>query len=405
MSAPDEPAGEPVAVEDLLPFTDPAYWNDPYPYYDRVRELTPVYESPAGLYVLTRFDDVNSLIRSPHTSALHVDLGVGWRFHDSVLGQDMPDHLRLRKVFSKWFGGEPVKRWAARTQASLDASLARIEADGGSCDLVDDVMFPATFDTITTMFGVPAERPQECRDHVYFIGRALAPGATDDEMARGEASFEWYQAHIDAQIAAKRAAGLGEDLLSTFITAQDDGAMTRAEVVATMTLLYAVGFLDNTHLMANGILQCLLDPVLRQRYVDDPAVRPNAVLEILRHETSEQFVVRAIKDGPVEVSGVMIPDGAVVMMLLGAANRDPRMFPQPDRLDVDRDNLHRHLGFGGGIHACIGFALAKAQGEAAMTSLLTRYPDLTLDGDVTFGHTEFLRVITHLPVRLGTRTG
>lgn len=387
---------------DLLPFTDPAYWHDPYPYYDRVRELTHVYDSPSGLKVLSHFQDVNELIRHPATSALEVDFGVGWRFHDSVLGQDMPDHLRLRKVFSKWFSSEKVKLWAADTQRRIDDALAIAERDGGQLDLVDDLAFPATFGTISHMFGVPTDTAQECRAHTYYIGRALAPGATDSEMARGEASFEWYAAHVRSLIADKRRAP-GDDLLSAFLTAQDDGTMSEAEVLATMTLLYAVGFLDNTHLITNGILQLVQAPSLRARYVAEPEIRPNAVLEVLRHETSEQFVIRALKSD-VDVAGTTIPAGSVVMMLLGAANRDPAMFPDPATIDFDRPNVTKQLGFGGGIHSCIGFALARAQGEVGMTSVLARYPDLALADEPEFGHTEFLRVITHLPVTLGRRT-
>lgn len=398
-----DPEAENLPVEDLLPFTDPAYWHDPYPYYDRVRALGPVYESPSGLLVLTRYRDIAELIRHPATSALELDFGVGNRFHDSVLGQDMPDHLRLRKVFSKWFTADKVKVWAADTQARVDAALATAEANGGRLDLVDDLAFPATFGTISRMFGIPVQRAQECREHVYFIGRALAPGATDDEMARGENSFEWFAGYIDELLAAKRS-GLDDDLFSTFIAAEDDGTMSHAEVLATIMLLFAVGFLDNTHLMCNGVLQMLEHPSLRRRYVEDPAIRPNAVLEILRHETSEQFVMRAMKHD-VEISGVTIPAQSVVMMLLGAANRDPEVFPNAARLDFDRANLAKQLGFGGGIHACIGFALARAQGEVAMSSLLARYPALSLAGDVEFGHTEFLRVIVHMPVLLGARAG
>ena len=398
MSGADSPM-----VEDLLPFTDPAYQYDPYPYYDRVRRLTPVYESPSGLLVLTRYADVAELIRHPATSALELDFGVGWRFHDSVLGQDMPDHLRLRKVFSKWFSSEKVKIWAADTQDHVDDALAAAEANGGMCDLVDDIAFPATFATISRMFGVPVQRRQECREHVYFMGRALAPGATEAETERGEQSFVWFADYIDELVAAKIAEP-GDDLLSAFVAAEADGTMNRAETRATMTLLFAVGFLDNTHLITNGILQMVRDPALRAEYVADPELRPNAVLEILRHETSEQFVMRAMK-ADVDIAGVTIPAGSVVMMLLGAANRDPDMFPEPAVLDFHRPNIAKQIGFGGGIHACIGFALARAQGEVGMTSLLTRYPDLALAGDVEYGHTEFLRVITHAPVSLGRRAG
>lgn len=394
MSAPESP------TEDLLPFTDPAYWHDPYPYYDRVRALTPVYRSPAGVHVLTRHADIAEVVRDPRMSALELSFGVGDRFHDSVLGQDPPDHGRLRAVFQKWFTASRVREWAADTQARVDAALARAERDGG-LDLIDDLAFPATFGTISHMFGVGTDEADDCRRHTYLIGRALAPGATANDLTAGEQSLDWYYDYIGGLVAAKRNAP-GDDLLSAFVAASDGHVMSENEVLATMTLLYAVGHLDNTYLIANGVLQLLLDSALGRRYVGDPACRPSFILELLRHETPEQFVVRAAKE-VVLVEGAEIPAGAVVMLMIGAANRDPAVYPDPARLDPDRPLLTRQLAFGSGIHACVGSALARAQGEVGVSALLTRYPDLGLAGDVEFAHTEFLRVINHMPVELGRK--
>jgi cytochrome P450 len=391
---------EPDGAEDLLPFTDPAYWHDPYPYYDRVRNLTPVYESPSGVHVLTRHADISALVRDARMSALELSFGVGDRFHDSVLGQDPPDHGRLRGVFQKWFTASRVREWGADTQRRAEAALERSEADGG-LDLIDDYAFPATFGTISTMFGVSTDEALECRRHTYLIGRALAPGATAGDLAQGERSFEWYYDYLRGLVSEKRRRP-GDDLLSTFVAANDEGTMTEDEVLATMTLLYSVGHLDNTYLIANGVLQLLFDDALRRRWIDDETVRPRAVLELLRHETPEQFVVRAAKED-VDLAGSAIPAGAFVIMMIGAGNRDPALFFDPNRLDVDRANLTRQLAFGSGIHACIGSALARVQGEVGVSALASCYPDVALAGDVEFGHTEFLRVINHMPVELGRK--
>ena len=387
-----------VEPEDLMPFVDPAYWADPYPAYDRVRALTPVYASPAGVHVVTRHADVAELLRDDRLSALELSFGVGDRFHNSVLGQDPPDHTRLRKVFQKWFSGSRVRQWAADTTERVHAALDRAAAGDGTLDAFDDYAFPATFGTISTMFGVSDERALDCRRATYTIGRALAPGATEADMAAGEAEFEWYYDYIRGLIRLKQATP-GDDLLSTFVEAMADGVMTEDEVLATMVLLYAVGHLDNSYLMANGILQLLGDPALRDRYMADPDKRGDVILELLRHETPEQFVVRAAKED-IPVAGEVIPAGAVAMLMIGAANRDPEVFPEPAVFDVDRPNLNRHLAFGGGVHTCIGGALARAQGEAAITALFERFPDVRLDGEVVFAHTEFLRVIERMPLRL-----
>lgn len=386
---------------DLLPFTDPAYWHDPYPYYDRVRELGPVYQSPSGVFVLTGHADIAELVRDPRMSALELSFGVGDRFHDSVLGQDPPDHGRLRAVFQKWFTASRVREWAADTERRLYAALGRAEQSDGTLDMIDDYAFDATFGTISLMFGVSTDEAEACRLHTYLIGRALAPGATGDDLAQGERSLDWYYDYVRGLMAAKRRAP-ADDLLSAFVRAEHEGTMSENEVLATMTLLYAVGHLDNTYLIANGVLQLLRDESLRRRWLEDPACRSRAVLELLRHETPEQFVVRATKE-EVDVGEVVLPAGAVVMMMIGAANRDPRVYPNPSILDIDRELLSRQLAFGSGIHACIGSALARAQGEVGVSALVTQFPHARPAGDVEFAHTEFLRVIRHMPVELGRR--
>lgn len=385
-------------TEDLMPFVDPAYWANPYPSYAKVQALTPVYASPAGVHVVTRYDDIVELIRDDRLSALELSFGVGDRFHNSVLGQDPPDHTRLRKVFQKWFGRSRVQQWAADTTQRVNASLDRAAANGGTLDIFDDYAFPATFGTISYMFGVSDAAALDCRRATYTIGRALAPGADESDMEAGEAALDWYYAYIGGLIREKQA-NPGDDLLTTFVQAMDEGVMNEEEVLATMVLLYAVGHLDNSYLMANGILQLLREPALKQRYIDDSSIRLNVIQELLRHETPEQFVVRAAKE-EIAVGDEVIPKGAVVMLMIGAANRDPSVFPDPDVFDIDRDNLAKQVAFGGGIHTCIGSALAMAQGEAAITTLFERFPDVRLDGDVEFAHTEFLRVIEHMPVRL-----
>ncbi len=388
-------------AEDLMPFTDPAYWHDPYPYYDRVRTLTPCYESPAGVYVLTRHTDISELVRDPRMSALELSFGVGDRFHDSVLGQDPPDHGRLRAVFQKWFTASRVREWAADTTARLQEALARAEAGDGVLDLIDDYAFPATFGTISHMFGVGTQLAQECRLHTYLIGRALAPGANAEDLAQGERSLDWYYDYVRGLMVEKRRVP-GDDLLTAFVTAESDATMTENEVLATMTLLYAVGHLDNTYLIANGVLQLLEEDALYRRWLTDAGCRSGAVLELLRHETPEQFVVRAVKED-VQVGDVTLPAKGVVMMMIGAANRDPAIYPEPEKVNVDREHLTRQLAFGSGIHACIGSALARAQGEVGISALITQFPEARLAGEVEFAHTEFLRVIQHMPVELGRR--
>ncbi len=385
-----------TTTQDLLPFADDAYQSDPYPYYAAVRDLTPVYESPLGVHVVTRHRDVVRLLRDQRLSARRLDFGVANLFHDSVLGQDSPDHTRLRRISAAWFTPALIERWSAEMRRQVDLALDAAAAAGG-LDVVDDLAFPATFNTMAHILGVGTHEAFTCRQKTLDLGRALRPSATDDDVTGAEQAFAWYVEYIRDLIAAKRA-NPGDGMLDGFLAAQADGRMSDAEVLATVTLFYAVGHLDNSFLIQNGIRLLAGRPADRARFVADPASRPQMIAETLRYDTPEQFVTRYVTED-VDVDGTLLPAGAVAVLMLGSANRDGEVFLEPDTWVPDRkDVVRRHVAFGGGQHGCAGQVLARAQGDIAIAELFRRFPDARLAGEVVWKHTEFIRGLESVPI-------
>ena len=385
--------------KDLLPFAEPAYMADPYPYYARVRDLTPVYESPSGVHVVTRHADLFRLLRDQRLSARQLDFGAANLFHDSVLGQDSPDHTRLRRVSATWFTPRKVEEWSVEMQRLIDLALDRAAADGG-LDVVDDLSFPATFGTMAYVLGVGTHEAHSCRQATLDIGRALRPSATDADIEGANHAFEWYVDYIRDLIAFKRAHP-GDGMLDAFLAAEAAGTMSDAEVLATTTLFYAVGHLDNSFLIHNGIRLLLERPDEAALFATVPEERMQLIAEILRIDTPEQFVTRYVTED-IDVDGTVLPAGAVVILMIGSGNHDERVFAEPGQFRSGRPDIERlHLAFSGGQHGCAGQVLARAQGDIAIGSLFRRFPGAALAGPVEYSHTEFIRGIRHLPVTVG----
>ena len=390
-------ATEPDSI-DLLPFADPVYQADPYPYYVVARDQGPIYESPLGVHVVTRHVDNFKLLRDPRMSSRQLDFGIASVFHDSVLGQDSPDHGRLRKISASWFTPAMVEKWSVTMQGYVDRALDDA-ADRGSLDITDDLAFPATFGTMADILGVGQHDAELCRQATLDIGKALRPSAGDEDMLIAERAFAWYVDYINDLVAFKRTHP-GDGLLDTFIEAEAAGSMTTAEVSATVTLFYAVGHLDNSFLIENGVRLLLERPDIARTFVDEREQRYQILAEVLRHDTPEQFVTRYVTED-IDVDGSILPQGSVAVLMIGSANRDERVFPNPDDFDITRENVQKmHLAFSGGQHGCAGQVLARAQGDVAIARLLERFPDAHLGGEVEYEHTEFIRGIKHLPVNI-----
>jgi len=382
---------------DLLPFRDEDYRQDPYPFYDVIRNQGDVYFHPMGMYVITKHEHVSRLLRERTMSVLQIDFGPASALHDSMLGQDIPDHTRLRRATNEWFAPAAIEQLRENIQNRVDALISDAEFTG-QIEAVLELAYPLTNGLMCEILGVDDEGSTLIRDKTFDFGLSLGPGASDEDLLATAAASDWFVEYINKLIEKKRS-NPGEGMLDELIKMSDEGTMTHDEVVATTFLFFAVGHLDVTYLIINGLRIFAENPEVLAAYRDQPELRPNIINEILRFDTPEQFVSRLTTED-IQVGDVVIPAGEMVVLMIGAANKDPQIFEAPHEFDVHRPNSAKHLAFSGGIHGCVGQILARAEADVVFTTVVNRFPNLHLAGEPTWGHTEFIRAMHTLPLAL-----
>jgi cytochrome P450 len=394
-----------------LNFFDPDFLADPYPAYHRLRAEDPVHHHPFGFYVLTRYDDVAAFLRdarfgkSGYQALFESRFGGGpdgsW-LALSMLFRDPPDHTRLRALVSQAFTPRVVETLRPRVQAIVDRLLERVTGTG-RMDVIADLAYPLPVTVISELLGVPAEDADAVRGWSLHLARALdaiALPVGPEVIERGRRAtgemVEYFR-----RLAEERRRRPGPDLLSGLVEAEEAGdRLTERELLATCVLLYVAGHETTVNLIGNGLLALLRHPGEWRRLRDDPALLPGAIEELLRYDGPVQRTGR-VAASDAEIGGVPIPAGALVLGFVGAANRDPAHFAEPDRLDVTRDEP-RHLAFGSGIHYCLGAPLARLEAQAAIGTLLRRFPALALGVErPVWRPSSTLRGLETLPVILG----
>ena len=385
--------------------SSPAFLAEPYPVYARLREEAPIVFLPPR-WVVSRYDDVVTVLRHPEFGRSGFDgvmfgaFGPGPlydAFSRWMLFLDAPDHTRLRSLATKAFTPRAVERLRAEVQRLVDDRLDELEANGGG-DLIATLAYPLPVMVICALLGVPDEDHAEFRAWSDGLGRALqVTSATPEIVADGNRAAEQVTEYFRGLVAEHRAHPR-DDLLGALIAAEDEGGkLSEDELLAMCSLLYLAGHETTVNLIGNGTLALLRHPDQLERLRAEPALIPNAIEELLRYDGSVQVTSRLTK-APVRLGGVDIPAGQLVVCLLGAANRDPARFPDPDRLDVARQDVH-HLTFGGGVHYCLGAALARLEGQIALGTLVRRFPHLRLAGDeLEWRPNATLRGLKALPV-------
>jgi cytochrome P450 len=397
------------AAEPLFNPMSPEVIADPYPYYHRLREADPVHRSPLGFFVASRHADVAHILRDKRFGKDFVGR-MTRRFGKEVmeepvyrsmrhwmLQQDPPDHTRLRGLVVKAFTARRVEDMRPRIQEIVDATLDRV-AERGRMDLIADFAFRLPVTVICEMLGIPKEEHEVFHMGARTGGRLLDPvplsRAEIDEANAGSL----MQAEYFRSLFELRRRQPGEDLTSQLVQAEEEGSkLSNEELTANIILLFGAGHETTVNLIGNGLLALARNPGQLALLRSDPSLMTNAIEEFLRYDSSVQLTGRtALED--VEVGGTPVAKGESVLCLLGAANRDPAVYPDPDRLDITRPNI-RPLSFGGGIHFCLGAQLARIEGEVAISTLLRRFPKLKLDDPETpdWRPTFVLRGLNRLP--------
>jgi pimeloyl-[acyl-carrier protein] synthase len=386
----------------------PEFVADPYPTYHRLRAEDPVHLSPLGFWVLTRYEDVVSSLRDPRMIKEPIAAFVAARFGLqapplgmglSMLDRDPPDHTRLRGLVSKAFTPRVIEQMRSHIQQIVDGLLDRVQGDRGM-DLIEQFAYPLPVIVICEMLGVPVADHERFKGWGLDIARGLdaimlppdSPVAERSVLAR-RALAEYFRGLI-----AERRDDPRDDMLSGLIAAEEAGdKLSEDELLATCILLLVAGHETTVNLIGNGSLALLRHPAQRRRLQDDPGLIVTAVEELLRFDGPVQRTAR-IPSEDVIIGGKTIGKGEMVMPFIGAADRDPAQFPDPDRLDIGRAD-NRHIAFGWGIHFCIGAPLARVEGQIAINTLLRRLPKLALATDrPEYRQSLTLRGLSTLPV-------
>ena len=396
----------------------PEVLADPYPLYHQLRSLDPVHWNPRpAFWVVTRYADVQTALRDQRLSAARIPAfmnelpaplrqvmePLGHFSSCQMLFSHPPDHTRLRGLVNKAFTPRMVEQQRPTIERTVDQLLDAVQ-DAGRMDVIRDLAYPLPVIVIAEMLGMPhADRDRFKRwsdDLVAVIGTfSTAP----DIVQRAQRARETLRELTEYfhELFEQRRRQPGDDLISALLAAEERGDMLNEEELdANVMLLLAAGHETTTNLIGNGLLALLQHPDQLQKLRDDPALVERAVEELLRYNSSIQGTVRLATED-LELGGKQIRAGQFVVLLLGAANRDPAQFSDPDRLDVTRDE-DRHLAFGLGIHFCLGAPLARLEAQIAFAGLLQRFPRLQLAGgaewQAEWHENFFFRGLTSLPV-------
>jgi cytochrome P450 len=395
---------------------DPAFHENPYPFYRRFREEEPAhYSQLARITVLSRYADCAALLRHHDASS---DQTKSEGFRDQLRAQgldpdeimanqtrpflfmDPPDHTRLRGLVNKAFTPRVVEMLKPRIQQIVDELLQAAERRG-AMDIISDVAFPLPVAMICELLGVPKEDVERFRVWSSVAARSLDPDFVlpKEEIDLRQKAFEEFSDYF-RQLVAERRHDLRDDLLSALIVAEDQGdKLTEDELIATGILLLIAGHETTVNLIGNGTLALLRAPDQRKRLQDDPSLLPSAIEELLRFDSPVQLTVRTAAED-ITLPSTTLSKGKSALLLLGAANRDPEQFADPDRLDVGRAD-NRHLAFGMGVHFCLGAPLARMEGQIAVGDMFRRFPQMRLLDEAPPYKPNFtLRGLASLPVSL-----
>jgi cytochrome P450 len=387
---------------------DPDFIADPYPALSAIREATPIFwNERTSQWTLTRFADISDTLRDRRLGRsythrfTHAEVGrpepdPRWsRFHEheqwSLLCLEPPDHTRIRGLVSKVFTPRSVAALRPMIEGlatELLGECQRRRADSGSFDLIADYAQPYSVAVICSMLGVPRTDTRALLDWSHAIVKMYELTTTDGvKVAADEAAAEYID-YTRALIADKRRSPDGL-LVSALVQVEDEGdRLTEAEIVSTTMVLLEAGHEATVNTLGNGVRALMRDRSQWQRLVDGSVDARTAVEELLRYDSPLQLFERWVLDEGVEICGQPIAVGEEVAMLFGSAQRDPRRFADPDVFDVARGDT-AHIGFGGGIHFCVGAPLARQEIEVSLAGLVDRFPDLDLDEEPEY-HPNFV---------------
>lgn len=386
--------------------TDPEFRKNPYPQYALLRETKPIFQSPLGFWLLTRYDECQRVLKDDRfgypegaeAEAANV-LAAGYSSQRNFFFfMNPPDHTRLRTIVREALSPKVVHKLRTYVEAAanrlLDEALEKEEFD-----LIASFAHSQPFGVICELLGVP--EPDRSRvmvlaqDYLSGIGPSFSVSPAQAKT-RDRALIELNE--YFGALSQERRRKPAEDLLSHLVDANDHDRMSADELLGTCVLLFVAGHSTTTNLIGNGALALMRHPDQLERFRTEPDLEGSAIEELLRYDVPTHQSFRVAREDVQLDDEHTVKKGQQVLVIRGAANRDPSVFPDPDRLDLGRED-NRHLSFGTGRHICIGSALARMQGRVALRTLFDRAPGLELATDELEYHPSLLvRGLKTLPV-------
>ncbi|WP_027942415.1 cytochrome P450 [Amycolatopsis taiwanensis] len=386
---------------------DPDFLADPYPEFARLRVAGEVHQHDGlGLPIAVSHNAASAVLRHRGLGRIWTDATPAERFvsfnllhRNSLLESEPPAHTRLRRTISAAFARGHVARLrptVERLAETMVAEIAAVIADGRPADLLEHLAQPLPVAVIAELLGVPeADRPKlvPWSNTIVKMYEYGLPAAQQDAAERAAAEFVAYL----RELADDRRRNPGDDMVTDLVAASgtEDG-LSADEVVATAVLLLMAGHEATVNVIGNGVWALLRNPGQWQRLRDDPGLVETAVEELIRYDSPLQLFERTATED-VEIAGFRVARGEKIAALLGAAAHDPAVFDAPETLDVGR-SPNPHLGFGGGIHYCVGAPLARVEIAAALRALLAQLPRLCLAGEPQRRPEFVIRGLRTLPV-------
>ena len=381
-------------IGELFDPTAPEFLADPYPTLESLREATPVFRhDELDRWFVTRHADVRACLRDRRLGRSFTHVGNAEEFHAepldprwtafweverwSLLFLEPPDHTRIRKLVAAAFTPRNVE--AMREPAArLANELLEPFLESGRMDLLYDFAQPYSITLICRWLGVPLDRHRDLLDWSHAHVKMYELDTTEEQAIAANAAAAEFRDYV-VELIGERRRSPRDDLVSALVEARVDGErLSDAEIVSTVIVLLNAGHEATVNTLGNGIRALMHHREQWQRLVDGSVTAATAIEELIRYDPPLQLFERWVLGDGVEVASTPIPRGDKIAMLFGAANRDPRTFAAPDRFDVGRENAVEHIGFGGGVHVCIGAPLARIELEASLRALVERCPTLQL---------------------------
>jgi cytochrome P450 len=388
----------------------PEFYANPYPTYRALREHEPVKRLPNGALFLTRYDDLVTAYKN--TKAFSSDKkkefypkygnSLLYEHHTtSLVFNDPPIHTRVRRLIMGALSPRAIAEMEGDLIRLVDGLLDRLAAKG-KFDLIGDYATAIPIEVIGNLLDVPHDEREPLRDWSLAILGALEPVIGEAAAARGNKAVADFLGYLEVLVERRREkpGNPDRDVLTKLIQGEPNGEkLTAKELLHNCIFLLNAGHETTTNLIGNGLVTLSANPAEKQRLIAQPELIKTAIEEMLRYESSNQLGNRMTVE-PIELGGISLPAGTPITLCIGAANRDPAQFPDPERFDVGR-TPNRHLAFATGAHQCAGMALARLEGAIAISRYLARFPRYALDGEPVRGGRVRFRGFLSVPCMTG----